>query len=309
MPKKQNQDSLPRDKILVLYQRMTLDSKRHYQADIARDLECSPQTVSRLTHVIERHLGKDTYIERGLDGKRRFYRLVTKSHEKGLGFSFEELHFLALCRDLAAQYLQEPVVSRIDDTLTSLALMLGEQASPRPVIGFKSKGYIDYTPHLETIGQLRSAIAKRQVCQLSYTASGRDKPSLYRYAPGRVLVMGGTLYAQGYRLGDGSLLPGRPTTLSLHRISSIELTGEYFNFNAADGDARQFGLNWHDPKRVKVHVMPEAADYVRDRIWSDDQAIDEHADGSLTLAVTTSSEKELNAWVMSFGEFAQIKKS
>lgn len=305
MPPKQN-ESLPIDKALHIYQRLTLDGRRHFQADIVRDLECSPQTVSRLIDKIEPHLGKDATIERGLDGKRRYYQLRSSSAKKALGFSFEELHFLTTCRDLAASSLPETVLERVDDTLTHLALMLGERASPEASIGFQSKGHIDYAPHFDAIATLRTAITKSQVCTVLYTANGRKEASTYRYAPGRILVMGGTMYVQGYRLAEGSLLQDRPTTFSLHRISSVKPTGEYFNFNAAEGDTLAFGLDWHPPKRMNVHIAPEAADYVRDRTWSDDQAIDEHADGSLTLSVTTTSERELNAWVMSFGKLAHV---
>lgn len=305
MPPKQS-DSQPIDKALHIYQRLTLDGRRHFQADIARDLECSPQTVTRLIDKVEPHLGKDAYIEKGLDGRRRYYQLRTSSAKKTLGFSFEELHFLTTCRDLAASSLPESVLERVDDTLTHLALMLGERASPETSIGFRSKGHIDYAPHFGTIDTLRTAIGKRQVCNVTYTANGRKEASTYRYAPGRILVMGATLYVQGYRLNDGSLLQDRPTTFSLHRISSVKPTGEYFSFNATEGDACAFGLDWHPPKQMYIHIAPEAADYVRDRTWSDDQTIDEHTDGSLTLSVTTTSERELNAWVMSFGKLAHI---
>jgi len=302
MPPKHG-EARPRDKLLVLYQRLTLDGRRHFQADIARDLECSPQTVSRLVDVIEAHLGKDTFIDKGLEDRRRYYQLVSKSRDKGLGFSFEELHYLATCRDLAAPFLPEDVFNRIGRTLTSLALSLGEQSRPTGLpIGFRSKGFIDYTPHLETIACLRAAIEKRQVCRVVYTES-----AIYRYAPGRILVMGATLYVQGYRLAEGSLLRDRPTTFSLHRISEITLTGEYFGFNADEGYARHFGLDWHEPKSVRIKVAKRAADYVRDRIWSDDQVIKEHRDGSLTLTVITTAEKELQAWVWSFGGLAEIR--
>jgi len=307
MPPKKNPDSRPRDKLLTVFQRLTCSGKRHFQADLARDLDCSPQTVARLIDIIEGHLGKDAFIEKGLDGRRRYYRLISKSLDKGLGFSFEELHFLATYRDLAAAYLPETVVDRIGRTVTQLALMLGEHSRPAGLpIGFRSKGFIDYGPHLETITSLRTAIEKRQVCRVVYTAGGRAEPSTYRYAPGRILVMSGTLYVQGYRLAEGSLLQDRPTTFSLHRISEIAPTNEYFGFNAADGDVRRFGLDWHEPKRMSVKITKDAADYVRDRIWSDDQVIEDHPDGGLTLTVTTTSEKELQAWVWSFGGLAQI---
>lgn len=308
MPRKLNDDASPRDKLLVLYQRLTLDGRRHFQADVARDLACSPQTVARLIGVIDRHLGKDVEIESGLEDRRRYYRLRSRAEDKALGFSFEELRFLANCRDLAAPYLPEGVAQRIDRTLTSLALQLGE-GSPSlagPAIGFRSKGYIDYAPHLGTIATLRGAIARRQVCRVDYKAGGRQKAEPYRYAPGRILAMSGTLYVQGYRLAEGSLLRERPTTFALHRIARVTPTGEYFRFNACDDDARRFGLNWHEPKRVRIHVAAQAADYVRDRIWSDDQIIEDRPDGSIVLTVATTSEKELKAWVWSFGDAAEV---
>ncbi len=309
MPRKRS-DALPRDKLLTLYQRLTLGGGKHFQTDIARDLGCSPQTVSRLIAVIERHLGKDAEIESGLEGRRRFYRLRSKAQAHALGFSFEEVHFLAVCRDLAAPHLPHGVAERIDRTLTSLALQLaegqGHPAARGPVLGIRPKGFIDYAPHLPTIACLRQAIERRQVCRVIYKATGRGQAQPYRYAPGRILAMSGTLYAQGYRLDEGSLLKERPTTFSLHRIVEVTPTGEYFSFDAGDEDARSFGLVWHQPKRMRVRIAPEAADYVRDRIWSDDQLIEDHPDGSITLSVTTTSERELSTWVRGFGELATI---
>ena len=308
MPQKFNRDALPGDKLLMLYQRLTLDPRKHYLGDLAAQLGCSTQAITRMIDMIERHLGMDTHIEKGMDGRRRFYQLVSKSLNRTLGFSFEELNFLATSRDLAAPYLPEAVAQRITKTLTSLALHLAEGNGtaqlPGQTIGFRSKGYIDYTPHQETITILRQAIDKKRICRVAYRPNGHEDAKVYRYAPGHILAMNGTLYVQGYKLAEDSVLRDRPTTFLIHRITQVDTTGEYFNFDAADTAARQFGLNWHSPKRAQVHVAAEAADYVRDRIWSDDQQIDNHADGSLTLTVTTTSEKELNAWVWSFGKAA-----
>jgi len=310
MPRKLNVDAGPRDKLLTLYQRLTLEDKRHYLSDIARDLGCSSQTVTRLVSVIERHLGKDTDIEVGSDGRRRFYRVRSKTAEKGLGFSFEELHYLAVCNDIAAAHHPEGVAARINRSLTALALHLGEASSQSlsgAPIGFHNKGFIDYAPHHGTISTLRQAISKKQVCRVIYNKPGGPQTgSEYRYAPGRIIAMSGTLYVQGYRLAEGSLLKDRPTTFSLHRIVEIEPLVEFFGFDAADTDASSFGLNWHEPRRVQIRFAPSASDYVRDRIWSDDQTIDGQDDGGIILTVTTTSEKELNAWVWGFGGLATV---
>jgi predicted DNA-binding transcriptional regulator YafY len=308
MPRKQS-DALPRDKLLVLYQQLTLGCRRHFQSDLARDLGCSSQTVARLISVIERHLGNGTEIESGLEGRRRYYRLRSATQAKTLGFSFEELDYLALCCDIGAPYLPPAVADRIDQGLMSLALQLAEghqRYSPVGSISFRPKGYIDYGPHMPTIAGMRKAIERRQVCHVRYRAQGREAARIYRYAPGRILATSGTLYVQGYRLADGSVLPERPTTLSLHRIVEVTPAGEYFSFNATDAAARTFGLGWHGPRRVSIRVEPQAADYVRDRVWSDDQVIEEKDDGGIIITVTTTSERELSAWVSSFGGLARI---
>ena len=309
MPSKLNPDSRPRDKLLGLFQRLMLDGRRQYQADLAHWLECSPQTVARLVATIQDNIGADTQIEIGLDGRRRYYRMVPKSEARGLGFSYEEVRYLATCRDLAAQFLPEDVATRISKTLSSVALQLAEgpvRALSGQVMGFRNKGFIDYMPHVETIAALFKAIERKEICAVRYRAVGRGEAKDYRYAPGRIVAMSGTLYVQGCRLADGSVLPERSTVLSLHRIEHVAPTGEFFRFDAAEEETRCFGLNWHPPKRMQVEVEADAADYVRDRIWSDDQTIDNHPDGSLTLTLTTTSEKELNAWVLSFGGKARV---
>lgn len=306
MPKTKNKDTTPRDKLLSVYQRLTLDGRRHFQNDLAREEDCSPQTIARVISIIEGHLGKDAFIESGLEGRKRYYRLCTKSQERTFGFQFEELRYLSVCRDIASHLLPQSVVERIDKSLTSLALQLGEQSLPNGHIGFHNKGWIDYAPHMETIAQLRQAIEKKQICDVTYRANGRPEAGHYRYAPGRILSMSGALYVQGYRLAEGSVLPERPTTFLIHRISAVLPTGEFYRFNAVDAESRKFGLSWHEPKRVKVRFAPQAADYVRDRVWSDDQVMTELPDGGLDLEMTTTSEKEVKAWVWSFGEFSEL---
>jgi predicted DNA-binding transcriptional regulator YafY len=299
---------VPGDRLIMLYQLLTLHGRRHYLADLATQLGRSPQAINRMVDVIEAHVGKDAYIERGMEGRRRYFRYRTRSEERALGYSFEELHFLATCRDLAAPHLPGEVVGRIDRTLTSLAVQLGDSGRQKigVPIGFRSKGSIDYGAHLDTVSGIREAISRRLVCTVSYRRTGGRELRAYRYAPGGIVAMSGTLYVQGRQLDDGSLLPGRQTTFSLHRIASVIPTGEHFAFNAVEGDAKPFGLGWHEPRRVTVKVQSAAADYVRDRVWSDDQAITELADGSLEITMTTTSEKEVSAWVMSFGGLADI---
>jgi predicted DNA-binding transcriptional regulator YafY len=55
-----------------------------------------------------------------------------------------------------------------------------------------------------------------------------------------------------------------------------------------------------------VAFGPEAALYVRERTWSQDQAVEDQADGGLTLAFTATSRPEVLSWVLSFGHQARL---
>ena len=49
-----------------------------------------------------------------------------------------------------------------------------------------------------------------------------------------------------------------------------------------------------------------AAQYVAERIWSEDQKITELGEGIIRLTFTTSSEQELIGWLLSFGEDVKV---
>lgn len=293
------------EKLLKLLNILLWDPKRHYQADLAERLMCSGQTVHRYIGMIERTLTGSLTIHCGSDGPRRFYQLAQPATADTLGVSDEEVRYLALCRDLAKPFLPQETHDRLGQTLRDLATGQAGRVFGAP-IGFRTKGTIDYGPHLKTLETLRAAIEGKEICALDYRPIGQKDQKTYRFAPGLIIALNGALYVQGYRLETGSVLPERPSTFLIHRLLSVTPLAKYFRFDAADTEARSFGLHWHAPKRVAIEVDRDAADYVRDRTWSDDQKIDEREDGSLVLHLMTTSEREVQAWVWSFGGLGRV---
>jgi len=55
-----------------------------------------------------------------------------------------------------------------------------------------------------------------------------------------------------------------------------------------------------------VDFIPKAAMYISERIWSRDQKITRHKDGSITLTFTATSRPEVIAWILSFGGEATL---
>ena len=57
---------------------------------------------------------------------------------------------------------------------------------------------------------------------------------------------------------------------------------------------------------VKVEFVGFAAGFVAERIWSPDQQIERLPDGKIHLSFSVSSEPELVAWLLSFGDEARL---
>lgn len=119
-------------------------------------------------------------------------------------------------------------------------------------------------------------------------------------------AMNNALYVLGGQLGEEGLEVEHPCTLAVHRIQNVELTGDHVRYSRDDDEHGGFGLPWHEPRTFRIRVSPNAADYVRERIWATNQQIEDCEDGGLILTLTTRSEPELRAWVRSFGDAAVL---
>ena len=120
--------------------------------------------------------------------------------------------------------------------------------------------------------------------------------------------MSGALYIVGAGMTEDFLTIRHPTTLAIHRIVDLTLTERRFSFDPPEADPDSFGLIWHEPRTFRIRFKPgKAADYVRERIWADEQKMEDTDDGGVLLEVTTRSEPEVMAWVRSFGEEASFE--
>jgi hypothetical protein len=310
MPKKKDQDSSPGKKLIRLYKRLLLEGKKHYLSELAEWLKCSPQTIIRLMVEIDAEAG--LCLETGMDSHRRWYRLKSANGGR-LAVQFEEVRYLALCRDLAAPFLPEQVLSRIDNSLFRLSLAVSEEnglvdKSKAGKLLFFAKGRIDYTPHKDTIKKLLAAQDQKLICLVKYKASGKhmEPPKEHLFAPGRIIALNNALYVVGATLNDDNSFKFW-TNLAIHRILLVEVTNREYLFDVPDPDPHTFGFPYHEPKTFRIRFRTgKPAEYVRERIWADQQSIEEEGDGGIILTITTRSEPELMAWVRSFGDDAEL---
>jgi predicted DNA-binding transcriptional regulator YafY len=293
-----------------MFRKLMLDGRRHFQGDLAEEFQCSPQTIIRLAAEIESVIGMS--LEFGLENRRRWYQIRTISRSR-LGLEFEELRYLSVCRDLAASSLPEQVSQRVDNTIFALSLLMADHAyaerekAQKHQFAFFSKGCIDYTPHFEHIEKLLHAVEDRLVCLVRYKAVGKTEDKEHRFAPSRIISMNGALYALGAGLEKDFSTQRHNTNLAIHRIQDVIVTEKRHALPFSEADPQTFGLPWHEPRTFRIHFKAgKAAEYVRERIWADEQQMEEKEDGTLILTLTTRSEPEVTAWVRSFGEEAEV---
>lgn len=306
MPLKIDQDAGHGVKLLRMFRKLMLDGRRHFQLDLAEELQCSAQTVIRMAGEIEIVIGVS--LKSGLENRKRWYQIKTISRNR-LGLDFEELRYLSVCRDLAGNTLPEQIRSRVDDTIFNLSVLMADQEYAeraklqKPQFTFFSKGRIDYSPYFQHIEKLLQAAEERRFCLVRYKAAGKTDDKEHRFAPGRIVSMSGALYIVGAGMTEDFSTIRHQTTLAIHRITNVTLMERKFSFDLPEAAPDSFGLPWHEPRTFRIRFKPgKAANYVRERIWADEQKMEDLEDGGVLLEFTTRSEPEVMAWVRSFGE-------
>ena len=255
MPRKLDADSRSWVKLLQMFRKFLLDGRRHYQSDLAKEFNCSAQSVIRMAETIESVMGIN--FESGFEHRRKWYRIASKSTNT-LGLDFEELRYLSICREMAGNILPSGVVSRIGDTIFNMSvLMLNPSYAERIKQGKKdfslfSKGRIDYSPHTTTIDALMASIEQRLVCKITYQSVAKKEPSERLFAPAKMVSMNQALYVLGASLEDDTREVRHYITLAVHRIRGIALTNRHFKVDFPEVDADIFGLPWHEPRTYRI---------------------------------------------------------
>lgn len=311
MQRKIDETSTFGEKLLRLFRKLLVAKGKHYQNDLATYLKCSPQTVIRLIDQISNEVGPN--LVRGLDNRRRWYELKPASRNL-LGLQSDELRCLAICRELAEPFLGEMERKKIDDTLLRFSMMLSEASEGDAQSGsgdgqiryaFYSKGRIDYTQFEAFMRTLNLAAAARKICVVRYRKSGSRDIEVLRFAPDRFVCLSNAIYVLGALVKPGGDFD-KVVSLAVHRLTSVAVLEEEVGFQMPKADFGDFSLPWHKPITFSVTFTPGmASDYVRERVWAQNQSMRENPDGSITLTVTTRSGPEFLACVRSFGDEAK----
>jgi hypothetical protein len=164
-----------------------LQGRRHFQADLAVEFECSQQTIIRLIGDITAVVGDSLNTE--FENRRRSWYQIKTINRSRLGLDLEELRYLSIYRDLAAPSLPDQVLGRMDETIFNLSVLMadkdyaGRENVQKTKFHFFYKGHIDYSQHPEKIEKLIAASEQKLVCLLAYKALGKTGTKDHRFAP------------------------------------------------------------------------------------------------------------------------------
>ena len=212
-------------KLLRLLFILISDDKEHFLSDLSKKLNCSRQTVIRLSTEIESVMGNRFYS--GMKYGKRYYKITPNSTLGNLvPRQNKDLRYLNLCRELVDEFMPDQVKKSLDNFLLEYSISKQDLSNPftsdeaKGHFSFYSKGYIDYTPHFEKIQMLLDAIESKQILSISYKAAGKKELRHHLFAPARILSMSGALYVFGALTTDLKTLH-HYCYFSIHRIYNI----------------------------------------------------------------------------------------
>ena len=61
-----------------------------------------------------------------------------------------------------------------------------------------------------------------------------------------------------------------------------------------------------EPARVRIWFAPEAAGYVKEKIWHESQNISDQEDGSILFETEVAGTDEIKIWIMGWGAKAEV---
>lgn len=312
MPEKISTYSSPSMKILSLHGLLLFSGKPYSLTQLAQLLRCSKQTVLRMMEQIE--LSHQAKIKSWMEGGRKWFKAKTPPVRPQVCLDAEAIQHLLVCRDfvwhLLPQSLREEIGRTIAHTTVLLPDMEDRSRAMTKLGEAYSKGLIDYTEHQHLLDVLLSAMVGHRVCRVRYHSPKRSEPREYCIAPLTLVAHHATLYVRCWLVTDA----GEPEIiydgmlLAIQRLQQVELTER--TFTVSEDSLRDglhiFGLMKGEPFRVQISFRPEAAVYVKERKWSEDQTISPRPDGGIILEFTATSRPEVVSWVLSFGPEASV---
>lgn len=256
-------------------------------------------------------------VEMDTDGKEKRWSLAEDYVKKlpnisipNLNLTLSEIIFLYLVKGESTLYKGTGIEKHIEAAFNKLALFIPEKAAAcidriKFLSISNSKFSKDYAGKEEIIDQLTEAILTRQTCRIKYHAFYDNKKKQFKIDPLHFFKSNEGLYLLVNTTSFGEIRP-----LAVERILHIEITGTHFQYPTNLDPTKlletAFDIVYGKPFHVKIQFSGKVARYIKERIWSKTQTIEELDDGSVILSMQTSGKRDVKIWILSYGPDAMV---
>ena len=309
MPKKWNSDKDHGQKIIQLFFKLFFSPYEYSLTELAKELECSKQTVGRIVEKINSSL-KGIKIEDILRDNRRYFKIKKeKMPPNVMNLTQSEYGLLQMCCAFTKHLIGNQMFSQAVQALNKSQVLINDHStvSERHFGAFKP-GTIDYSSHQKTLKDLIVSMENKKVCKIIYQALWNQKQTELYIKPLKLFSKGDTIYLHtklAKKPGNIYKEPDYDPLLVVHRIQALEITQMSFEmpvkFDFEKAYNQTFGVIKEEAFQIKVEFTGFAARYVKERSWSHDQEIVEKGNGKIELTFTATSEAEALSWILSYG--------
>ena len=241
---------------------------------------------------------------------RKIYRFLTATRQVApITFTLDELVSLHLLKACAGLLPAEPFGAEIEAIFAKIHASL----PPRSVAHLERiarvslprfQGGRTYAGSAELLSELRRALLYQYRVKLAYSRSGSEV-ALYEIDPYTLVLAKGGLYLLAHAHNRGAM-----RLFAVERIVGLTVTRQRFEmpdaFRPEDCFSDAFGLVTDQPMQLKVRFDSTVAHMVRERVWREGQIVLTEADGSVLLSFEAAGSLEILAWVLSYGQHAEL---
>ena len=278
--------------------------------DLADEHGVTERTIRRDIEALQ-EAGFPLYDER-LDS-RKIWRLV-EGYKQRLTqtFTLAELSALFFSKNLMSFLGGAPFAQDLESAFAKIREALPARSLPylariQELFAARPDPWKDYSRKQDVINALIDAVLHQRRSRIAYFSFNSRKTKSYTIDPYRLVYYHGGLYVYARAEEYAEV-----RTFAVERIQTIEVLEDTFeipaDFSISEHARAAFGLTGGKAEPVEIVFGPEAATYVRERVWHESQELIENPGGSLTLRLEVAPGPELKAWIKGYLPHVKVVK-
>lgn len=163
----------------------------------------------------------------------------------------------------------------------------------------------DFSGSNEVVQVLNHAVITQSSVDMKYRSAHAEDPSDRFFDPYRIWYKNGGLYTIGHDHRSKEL-----RTFAIDRVLEAKPTGRSFHvssdFDFDDYIKSSFGIVSGPIILVRIRFEPKVTLTIQERTWHPSQKVSRESDGGAILSMKVGQSRELQDWILSFGDDAEV---